>query len=629
MSRIKLAGAALNQTPLDWDNNLKHIKEAIQLAIKESVDILCLPELCITGYGCEDLFLSNWLPEKAFKLLEQIPPWCENITVCVGLPIRLEGILYNCACLIKNNKVLGFVPKQKLAKEGVHYEPRWFTGWTPGELRSIDFQGVNYPFGDRLYEVHGINLGFEICEDAWSGKQRPGFSLHQRGVQLVLNPSASHFAFHKSAFRENLVVESSRTFDCVYLYSNLLGNESGRMIFDGDIFIAQKGKLLQRNIKLSFQTVNLSFATVDFDSPSQSTSEMKNDTEDLREEFTNAVSLALFDYLRKSHSRGFVLSLSGGADSSTCAVLVSEMVRRGIEQLGISNFLKRIGATLNQENFDPHNGTQIRKTVTRALLTCVYQSTENSSDKTLKSAKNLTREIGATFHHWNIDQEVENYCTKIEEALDRQLTWESDDTALQNIQARTRAPGIWMLANIKNALLISTSNRSEGDVGYATMDGDTCGSIAPIAAVDKYFILSWLQWAEKTLGYESLSLVNQLQPSAELRPLRLHQTDEDDLMPYEIIVAIERLAIRDHMSPIEVYNRLKQNNPLSRESLVAYVIKFFKLWSRNQWKRERIAPSFHLDEFNIDPKTWCRFPILSAGFDEEIAELEGLFKTSE
>ena len=122
----------------------------------------------------------------------------------------------------------------------------------PGVLKELDYNGQTYPFGDQLYLLHEIKIGFEICEDAWVGDRRPACRLFEQGVQLVLNPSASHFAFKKSAFRENLVIESSRAFNCVYIYSNLLGNETGRMIFDGDIFIAQEGRLVQRNVKLSY-----------------------------------------------------------------------------------------------------------------------------------------------------------------------------------------------------------------------------------------------------------------------------------------------------------------------------------------------------------------------------------------
>ena len=153
------------------------------------------------------------------------------------------------------------------------------------------------------------------------------------------------------------------------------------------------------------------------------------------------------------------------------------------------------------------------------------------------------------------------------------------------------------------------------------MDGDTSGSISPIAAVDKHFIIHWLRWAEEHLDYPALSYVNGLQPTAELRPLENKQTDEDDLMPFAILVAIERQAIRDHKSPIEVYEILSKENLEPNELLKAHITKFFRLWSRNQWKRERIAPSFHLDDFNVDPRTWCRFPILSSGFTEELEVL--------
>ncbi|MDH5476359.1 MAG: NAD(+) synthase, partial [Cyclobacteriaceae bacterium] len=216
---------------------------------------------------------------------------------------------------------------------------------------------------------------------------------------------------------------------------------------------------------------------------------------------------------------------------------------------------------------------------------------------------------------------INSYTEKVEHTLGRKLSWEKDDLALQNIQARSRSPIIWMLANIENKLLITTSNRSEGDVGYATMDGDTSGSIAPIAGVDKPFIREWLVWAEQEFGYSGLHLVNLQAPTAELRPSEHTQTDEDDLMPYTIMVEIEKLAIGQHQSPVEVFNKLKSENLTSTHQLAQYIQKFYLLWARNQWKRERFAPSFHLDDFSVDPKSWCRFPILSGSFDEELKEL--------
>jgi NAD+ synthase (glutamine-hydrolysing) len=342
---------------------------------------------------------------------------------------------------------------------------------------------------------------------------------------------------------------------------------------------------------------------------------------DENKEFIAAISLALFDYMRKSRSKGFVLSLSGGADSSLCAVAVAEMVRRAVTELGLAEFARksRIFSDTDVQSWQQLSQPELLKTITSQLLTCAYQGTINSSDDTYNSAFGLAESIGATFYNWEIDDEVKGYTAKIEHALQRPLTWQTDDITLQNIQARVRAPAIWMLANIKYALLLATSNRSEASVGYATMDGDTAGSISPIAGVDKDFIRQWLVWAQLNLGYTGLQYVNNLQPTAELRPSEQAQTDEKDLMPYHILNQIERAAFYDRLSPKQVFEKLKGVAP--DEDLKNHIRKFFTLWSRNQWKRERYAPAFHLDDYNVDPRSWLRFPILSGSFVEELKQL--------
>jgi len=623
MAKTKVAGAALNQTPIDWANNLNNIKNAIELARSEGVKILCLPELCLTGYGCEDLFLSEWLPAKALSLIPKIIPWTKDIAVTIGIPVAISGKTYNCIVVIKNKEILGVSAKQFLANDGVHYEPRWFTAWEAKKVTSIEVDNQSVPFGDLTYDLFGVQTGFEICEDAWR-PERPAKKLAEKNISLILNPSASHFAFGKSLSREQLVVDSSRNFKCYYIYANLLGNEAGRMIYDGEIVIAGHGSLLQFNNRLSFRDVNLTTAIIDPEEKSPK-AVMKNiPPENKNDIFTQAEALALFDYLRKSHSKGFVLSLSGGADSTTCAILVSEMVKRSIQEIGLEACLRKLHIDDLQEACEQLEINEQFKFVVGKILHCCYQGTVNSSKATLSSAQELVNEIGAQFDHWLIDEEVNSYSTKIERVIGRKLSWESDDLAMQNIQSRTRSPIIWMLANIKNALLLVTSNRSEGDVGYATMDGDTSGSIAPIAAVDKYFILNWLKWAENALSYQSLSYVNNLDPSAELRPLENSQTDEDDLMPYDTIQKIEEMAIRDRKSPLDVFHALVKQNPGAKDSIKQHVRKFFTLWCRNQWKRERTAPAFHLDDFNVDPRTWCRFPILSSGYFDELAEIDDL-----
>ncbi|MDX5346609.1 MAG: NAD(+) synthase [Hymenobacteraceae bacterium] len=618
---MKIGGAALNQTPIDWKNNLDNIKSAIEQARERKIEMLCLPEMAITGYGCEDLFLHEWLPQMAFEKLLEIKEWCEGLVVCVTLPVRLGTAVYNCVCVIRDKEILGFTAKQFLANDGVHYEPRWFTSWVPDTVQEFDMFGKTYQIGDLIYEHKGIKFGFEICEDAWR-PERPGHRHLKRGVHLILNPSASHFAMSKTDVRYKLVMDGSRMFNCTYLYVNLLGNEAGRMIYDGEIIISQNGNLIKRNNLLCFKKVDIIDAEVDLLNLPEAPAQIEQlPPVDENKEFIAAISLALFDYLRKSRSRGFVLSLSGGADSSLCAVAVAEMVRRAVQEIGLDEFAERLGI------FKPEDLEQLRKLpqqelqkkLTGRILTTAYQGTVNSSDDTFNSAKGLADSIGAVFFDWTIDDEVLGYISKIEHSIGRELTWQTDDITLQNIQARVRAPAIWMLANINNALLMATSNRSEAAVGYATMDGDTAGSISPIAGVDKHFVRNWLVWAQLELGYDGLKYVNNLQPTAELRPQEQAQTDEKDLMPYELLNQIERLAFYERLSPEQIMEKLKGVEP--EEQLKAHIRKFFALWSRNQWKRERYAPAFHLDDYNLDPRSWLRFPILSGGYWNELKNL--------
>lgn len=611
---VRIAGATVNQIPLDWTNNTQNIIGAIREARDNRVDILCLPELCVTGYGCEDLFLSDWVPAKAWEQIQLIRTHCVGMTAAVGLPIKIDGVTYNGACVIHNTSIVGITCKQHLARDGVHYEPRWFIPWQAGHQTTLQIDGTSVPVGDVVYDLHGIRIGFEICEDGWNGVNRPGYALKAQHVDLILNPSASHFAMSKSQEREAVVVlEGSQLFQCAYVFANLLGNEAGRMIYDGDIIIAYKGQLIAQNRRLAFHRFQTLHCDIDFEQGAPLGPPKLYDVKERNEELTQALSLALFDYLRKSRARGFVVSLSGGADSGSCAVAVSEMVKRASSELGWDTFCSILGIDERLVGGDWRKAVGI-------LLTCVYQATKFSSSQTLMAAKELAESLGAQFLHWNIDEEVDGYKAKVETALGRNLAWQTDDIALQNIQARARSPVVWLLANVKGAILLTTSNRSEGAVGYATMDGDTSGSLAPIAGLSKVFLLQWLKWAESHLGHSGLRRINGLEPTAELRPPERNQTDESDLMPYAVLARIESLAIRERRSPGDVFEAMKGDYD-DHDLLKSHIRKFFRLWAANQWKRERFAPSFHLDDMNIDPRTWCRFPILSGGFREELDAL--------
>jgi NAD+ synthase (glutamine-hydrolysing) len=646
MKLIQTAAVALNQTPGDWQGNTARIRKALSQARAEGASLVCLPELCLTGYGCEDAFFAPSTCEHALQMLEDLIPDTHNLVVAVGLPVTHQRALFNVSAVAVNGQLVGMCAKQNLAGDGIHYEPRWFKPWPVSVTDTFQMpSGEGIPIGDLIFDIDGVRLGFEICEDAWVAN-RPGAQLAARAVDVIFNPSASHFAFGKAEIRRRFVAEGSRAFGVAYIYSNLLGNEAGRVIYDGQLLIAESGRLIAESRRFGLQNTRVLTAIIDahagrvahmkvashrpmlpaiadtgvvkahFDWPKITPAIEQPCPPDTsltkEEEFTAAVTLGLFDYLSKSHSNGFVVSLSGGADSAAVACLVRLMV----------DFVKN--------DIGDEAASHLPSMKYSDILLTAYQSTENSGIITKTAAATLAEALGATHLDLDLTDIHLAYVNLISNACGQKLSWDKHDITLQNIQARVRAPSIWMLANLRNSLLLTTSNRSEAAVGYATMDGDTAGGLAPISGIDKDFLLQWLRWLETTgplIGTErrpipALAVINRQQPTAELRPPSAEQTDENDLMPYPVLDFIERAAIRDRLDPQEILERLQANfTNYSPECLCQWTQRFFILWSRNQWKRERYAPGFHLDDENLDPKTWCRWPILSGGFFEDLKTL--------
>ena len=640
MPTLRLGAASLSTTPLDWSGNAQRITAAIEAARQQGVGLLCLPELCVSGYGCEDAFFSEEVRAESLRSLTGLADSTKGIAVAIGVPLVVDGLLRNGAALFAEGRLLGFGLKQFLANEGIHYEPRWFSPWPVGELASVSIDGQDFPAGDLVFDLAGLRVGFEVCRDAWVEDQRPACRLSDRGVRVLLNPSASHFVFGKQAVRERLVSEGSELIGGAYAYANLLGNESGRAVYDGGTLLADRGRLIASGDRFSYRDHTLTAIDIEVDasdatnhqgvitdsfSPYLLTADAEKQgvgkppvlasseaTATLAfEEFSRAVPLGVFDYLRKSGAQGLVLSLSGGADSAATAVCVWLMVRHAISEIGLAELANRLPRVVGLGQAADEKQAMAR------LLTTVYQATRNSSDTTRNAAQTVADAVGAEHHVWSVDEIVDRYTDLASQAMARPLTWEHDDLALQNIQARVRSPGVWMLANLKHALLLTTGNRSEAAVGYATMDGDTSGGLAPLAGVDKAFLLDWLRWMEadgpEGIGpLPELSVINSQQPTAELRPQQEGQTDEADLMPYPVLAVIERSAIGALDSREATLAKLRESFPqFDEQQLTAWIDRFHHLWRISQWKRERLAPALHLDTLSVDPKTWRRWPILS------------------
>ncbi len=669
---LTLATACINTIPLDVDGNLQRVREAVAEARQQGADLLLLPELVVTGYGCEDMFfVADWLdalPQHLLALAAELPP---HLLVALGLPLHFPGgQVFNAVALLSQGTLHGMVCKQHLARNGIHYEPRWFTPWPAGHVVTLHYGDQTIPVGDLVFDVDGIRLGFEICEDSWVAS-RPGRSLFERQVDVILNPSASHFALGKQQQRSQFVREGSRAYGAIYAYTNLLGCEAGRAVYDGDAMIASTGQLVMVGERLSFAPYRVYTATVDlqvnraqrlissqpllpghhdgicdvpFDwapepwqRPLSAVCALPD--EDEHAEACRAVALGLWDWQRKTYTGGYALSLSGGADSALCGALVYFAQVQALATLGEAAYLAELAKgrfAIAPRGEQPPLAWLTGEVMPKVLVT-LYQGSEYSGSVTHDAAAALAADIGAQHHSWSIAGLVEGYLALANSLTPEDpLNWQRDDLALQNIQARVRAPGIWLLANRSNKLLIATSNLSEASVGYCTMDGDTSGVLSPIGGISKSRVLEINRYILEqgiplqqgdSYGLQRLvipamvGIVRQA-PTAELRPVE--QTDEADLMPFPVLDAIRRISQTQHLTPLGVLQQLLRSPfasqyPLSQ--LTGWIRRYYGLYCRNQWKRERIAVSFHIEADSADPKTYRRFPVISSQLQRELDEM--------
>lgn len=403
--------------------------------------------------------------------------------------------------------------------------------------------------------------------------------------------------------------------DAVVVVAAPLGCPAGRFVYDGVSSIKFRGRCLAQSRPFSFAPLEVIVA----DLGASHVSVEPLDDVDLSDEsilfdtLARAIALGLFDYRRKSGAERFVLSLSGGADSTAVALLVHLSVL--------------LAKDANQDS----------EICTRDLLTCLYQATENSSATTRAAARGVAAMIGATYHETDVQPMVDLYRRAASIAVGRELTWERDAVSLQNIQARARSPLAWMVANVTGGLLLTTSNRSEATLGYCTMDGDTSGGLAPLGGIDKALLRRFLVWLQRdgiTIGgtrhhFPDLAIVTQQEPTAELLPPTAKQTDENDLMPYTLLQRLEQWVIGEHLRSVdEIVHRL-QDEPLcatwlegvprerdqAATQLTTWVHRFLRLWQTNQWKRCRYANAFAIDGHAPSNEDFADYPILSGDDD--------------
>jgi NAD+ synthase (glutamine-hydrolysing) len=675
MSRhLHIAGASLNQTVGDWSGNARRVVDALDAARARGVQLLVLPELCLSGYSLGERVLMTGTTQRAWASLRAVQPHTAGMIAVVGLPIRHRGLLYNATAVLADGQLVGLAVKENLASGDVEYENRWYAGWTRGDVHDHTTpDGQTVPLGALVYDLPGgTSFAVEICEDAWKGN-RPGSAYALAGAEIVLNASASWFVIGKAVERRRMITQISAEDHCAYVFASNVGCDATRLVFDGALLVAADGELLAEGDRFRFdEGPQIAAATVDLDALARRRAQSGSWRHQAREaargalgapparvtvplelapapatarpaywsrgtehepvpdpslgwlardgliprapswrdvphlELELALSLGLRDYLRKSHIRGVTVALSGGRDSSMVALIAARSVRYEHPRLS------RAG---------------LRAAVARSVTT-IWLGTDNSSAQTEGAATALSTELGA--RHLAVDMQplLAAQLATAAKLTGTALSWDTPahDVPLQNVQARLRGVLAWTAANQDGSLLLTTSNKSEVAVGYATMDGDTAGGLAPIADVPKSLVTAWLTWAADFHGLRSLHAVLGTPATAELRPPDRHQTDEDDLMPFAVLDRLMDQVVRRGQDPVDAFDalwpELSERYCGDARAFAAHIRRFFTLLCRAQWKRERFAISFRVTGFDLDPKSGFRFPAVQAPFTEELDELD-------
>lgn len=658
-----MATCNLNQWAMDFESNLQHIKKSILKAKSEGAALRVGSELEITGYGCEDHFLEPDTTNHAWECLRDIlaEDLTEGILCSIGMPVEQDGVRYNCQVFCLNKKILLIRPKLCLANDGNYRELRWFSSWKhhrqlvqynlPDNIADAISQKT-VPFGDGYLSFLDVKIAAETCEELFT-PDSPHIGLALSGIEVFTNGSGSHHQLRKLNTRLELIQSATCKSGGVYIYSNQQGCDGGRLYYDGCSCIAVNGDIVAQGSQFSLNDIEVLTAVVDLDSvlgyrgaisslreqasykpsfPSiQVDLKLCEPKENLRvfpslpvkiryhspeEEIALGPACWLWDYLRRSGASGYLLPLSGGADSSAVAAIVGcmcQLVTKGIADgdQQVKSDAIRIGQY--KKGDIPTDSKEFAK----RIFYTVYMGSENSSETTRERANKLSNEIGS----WHLDVKIDTVVSSLV-SLFQSFTGKTprykvdggtnpENLALQNIQARVRMVIAFLFASLmpwvqsKSGffLVLGSSNVDEGLRGYLTKYDSSSADINPIGSVSKQDLRLFLRWAAINLGYSSLAEIEAAPPTAELEPIRSNysQLDEADMgMTYEELSMYGRLRKIFRCGPVSMFQHLCHRwcGRLTPAEVAEKVKYFFRYYSLNRHKMTTLTPSYHAESYS-------------------------------
>ncbi len=595
---------------LEVGNPKFNICEILKCLDNVVASIVVFPELCVTGYTCQDLFFQESLLSDSREAIKYFLENNKFNGIClIGAPFELNGSLYNCAYVIKGHELLGIVPKRSLPNNKEYYEKRWFKSSLNNDLTSVLFGTKEVPFGNIIFKdiEHELNFGVEICEDMWASVS-PGNILSQYGANLILNLSASNETLGKSEIRRNAVLENSRRNCGAYVYASASVNEStSDTVYSGHNIIASLGHIVTEeetfdtnsvvlygdidlgeiNFKRRMNTnlhddfnLNFKYTIVQFSLDTcddyQFVNKLdkypfvpKNDIDGLR--ISNIQELGLYKRMAHTKSKTLVIGVSGGLDS-TLALLVA-----------YQTFIKL--------NKDPKD------------IIAITMPGFGTSDRTKGNAIKLMEYLGVTV----LEKPIDKICIETFKSIDQDIN--NHDVTYENVQARVRTLILMNVANKTNGIVLGTGDMSELALGWCTYNGDQMSMYGINAGLPKTLVKYMIAYYAKT-KYKDIAdvLFDIIDTPISPELSGSDQKTEDAIGKYEIndFILNRYLSCGDNKNRVAFL--LTKTFNISYLEANNHVNNFFNRFYKQQFKRQALPDGPKVLDISLAPRSDFRLP---------------------
>ena len=619
---VKVAAAVPAVRVADVTYNVQEIEKLIALADGEGVELLCFPELSLTGYTCQDLFQEQLLITKSEEGLLRLLDFTRQLDiVCVvGLPVQAGGLLLNCAAVIQSGTLLGVVPKTYLPNYGEFYEKRWFASSQDLNTTNIYLAGTPITLSSepKLFQMGDVKFGVEICEDVWAPIP-PSNNLTMAGADIIVNLSASDELIGKHRYLRSLIAQQSARTMSGYVYaSSGFGESTQDVVYGGNAMIFENGRLLVEGDRFSFQP-QLKSAQIDVErlrteryanstfinaqrgahavhiaakTPIGKSFELTRpvnphpfipsdeEMSETCEEILNIQTAGLAKRLMHTNCQHVVLGISGGLDSTLALlVCVRTFDKLGLDRKGI------IGVTM------PGFGT---------------------SDRTHDNAASLMQSLGISQMEISIAKAVTQHFEDI--GHDASI----HDATYENSQARERTQILMDLANKCNALVVGTGDRSELALGWATYNGDHMSMYGVNGGVPKtliqYLVRYNAQLPQFASVHDTLIDIVDTPISPELTPAdeqgNIKQKTEDLVGPYELHDFFLYYMLRFGFRPAKIFMLAQRafKGAYDDETIKKWLTTFCRRFFSQQFKRSCLPDGPKVGSISLSPRGDWRMP---------------------